>query len=172
MRYQYIYLLILAQSVEAGNFKYCCNIRVCHLTIDACNASNITINGRTCQEACPATYSLCDPFGNMANSGYQTCTAPYLNGSSVLTLKCNQPYQVGQSPAPSVIVDFRFCKQYCQGWQHVEFKSVGQWLGPLIQYILPAIVFSMTIPRRAKYEVPDWAFTFKWTDCCNSPRLL
>ena len=40
------------------------------------------------------------------------------------------------------------------------FYDTNAWAAPLIQYLLPAVIFSMTIPRRLVLEPPRWFFDF------------
>ncbi|KAE9379309.1 hypothetical protein N431DRAFT_499919 [Stipitochalara longipes BDJ] len=47
----------------------------------------------------------------------------------------------------------------CPGFQ--RSNSTGEWAGVLISFILPSVIFSMTIPRRKKIEF-NYLFEFEW----------
>ncbi len=46
------------------------------------------------------------------------------------------------------------------------------WATPLIQYILPAVIFSMTIPRRLVLEPHRWLFDFRLNHINDWPQCL
>jgi hypothetical protein len=56
-------------------------------------------------------------------------------------------------------VPYEFCSSQCPGFQ--RSKSPDEWAGVLINFILPSVIFSMTIPRRKKIEFNYW-FEFEW----------
>lgn len=60
---------------------------------------------------------------------------------------CGQVYG-DYDPAPSVFVSYTFCRNNCGGIGLSKISDPGQWAGPIVQFILPAVIFSATIPRR------------------------
>ncbi len=103
-----------------------------------------------------------------AGPGYSTqcCnialdTLAYLNKSIPYDdYICGQAYQATIPPAPPLLVSTSWCRQKCPGYALSAPSDTIAWAAPLIQYILPAVIFSMTIPRRLVLEPPRWFFDF------------
>ena len=91
-------------------------------------------------------------------------TSAYLNKSIPQgDYKCGQVYGANIQPAPPLSVPLSWCLQKCSGYDLSAPSDIGAWAAPLIQYILPAVIFSMTIPRRLVLEPPKWFFDFDLT---------
>lgn len=60
---------------------------------------------------------------------------------------CGQVYG-NYTPAPKVYVNYRFCRENCGGIGLSKVSDPGQWAGPIVQFVLPAVIFSATVPRR------------------------
>jgi hypothetical protein len=75
--------------------------------------------------------------------------------------KCGQVYSPNISPAPNLEVTYGWCKSNCGGWGEKAPSVPAEKLAPLLQYTLPAVVFSMTVPRRLKIEIPSKLFNFQ-----------
>ena len=73
---------------------------------------------------------------------------------------CAQKYVEGTLPAPFLTVSRPGCQEHCSGFSLTKPRDVNAWATPLVQYILPAVIFSMTIPRRLVLEPPRWFFDF------------
>ena len=107
----------------------------------------------------------------VAGSGYssQCCdlalrTSAYLNKSiSQDSYRCGQVYNPTMAPAPPLLVPLSWCRQECSGIGLSAPNDIDAWASPLIQYILPAVIFSMTVPRRLVLEPPRWFFDFDLT---------
>lgn len=154
-------LLSLLQSVAAlGDYKYCCNIAKCHNITTACRGEPKLVDGLTCAQNCLAGFE-CTPYISLADKDYN-CFEPYLNGtaSAPARLICGQTFQEGLDAAPDIYVNYTFCSTECSGWRMSRWGKPSEWAASLLQYILPAVIFSMTIPRRRKIEVPDGLFNF------------
>ena len=103
-----------------------------------------------------------------AGPGYSTqcCdialqTLAYLNKTIPQNrYKCGQTYEATLPPAPPLLVSTSWCRQECPGYALWAPEDINAYVVPLIQYILPAVIFSMTIPRRLVLEPPRWFFDF------------
>lgn len=60
---------------------------------------------------------------------------------------CGQVYG-NNTPAPKVYVAYRFCRENCGGIGLSKVSHPGQWAGSIVQFVLPAVIFSATVPRR------------------------
>jgi hypothetical protein len=65
---------------------------------------------------------------------------------------CAQVYSVGEQPAQPLYVNYTYCTAQCGGMGLSQARMPNQWAAPLVQFILPSVIFSMTIPRRKKIE--------------------
>ena len=73
---------------------------------------------------------------------------------------CGKVYTQNTPPAPFLTVPRPWCQQNCPGFSLTVPSDVNGWASPIVQYILPAVIFSMTIPRRLLLEPPRWFFDF------------
>lgn len=88
-------------------------------------------------------------------------TLAYLNKSIPHDdYKCGQVYEATIPPAPPLLVSTSWCRKKCSGYALSAPSDTNAWAAPLIQYILPAVIFSMTIPRRLVLSPPSWFFDF------------
>jgi hypothetical protein len=71
---------------------------------------------------------------------------------------CGATWQGDRAGAPSVKVSYTWCNQQCPGWQLSSSQKLNQWLQPFIGFILPAVIFSLNVPRRRKLSLPDFVF--------------
>lgn len=86
----------------------------------------------------------------------------YLNKSIPLgNYTCRQTFSKSIPAAPEVAVPYSWCKANCAGWTLATASDLSNWANTLTQFILPAVIFSMTIPRRYKLGVPDCLFNFR-----------
>lgn len=60
---------------------------------------------------------------------------------------CGQVYG-NHTAAPKVYVAYNFCRENCAGIGLSKLSDPGQWAGPIVQFVLPAVIFSATVPRR------------------------
>ncbi|KAH8595794.1 hypothetical protein B0O99DRAFT_143579 [Bisporella sp. PMI_857] len=77
---------------------------------------------------------------------------------------CGQSYDPRLPPAPDLLVSYKFCSSRCGGMGLSNARIPSQWAAPLVQFILPSVIFSMTIPRRKRIGF-EWMFDWrcKWT---------
>ncbi|KAH7386421.1 hypothetical protein BKA64DRAFT_748084 [Cadophora sp. MPI-SDFR-AT-0126] len=71
---------------------------------------------------------------------------------------CTAVYNGDHSGSPVVRSSFRWCNEQCPGWQISKYKKIQQWIGPMVAFIFPCLVFCLSIPRRRKLEVSDKLF--------------
>lgn len=60
---------------------------------------------------------------------------------------CGQSYAPGLDPASVLSVAFQWCWDNCGGMDLSLWKEVDSWLAPVVQFILPSVIFAMAIPR-------------------------
>ncbi|KAG4428815.1 hypothetical protein IFR05_015700 [Cadophora sp. M221] len=78
---------------------------------------------------------------------------------------CGQSYDPDLPPAEPLFISYSFCSSRCSGIQLSSVTKVSEWIAPIAQFVMPSIIFSMTIPRRMKIEFAT-LFEFQW------PRTL
>lgn len=66
---------------------------------------------------------------------------------------CGQNYNPNIAPAPDLLINHTYCASHCPGFGLSSGKVPSQWAALIVQFLLPAIIFSMTIPRQQKIEV-------------------
>jgi hypothetical protein len=71
---------------------------------------------------------------------------------------CGATWQGDPAGAPSVKVSYTWCNQQCPGWQLSSSQKLNQWLQPFVGFILPAVIFTLNVPRRRKLSLPDFVF--------------
>ena len=67
--------------------------------------------------------------------------------------KCGQQFNASIQGVPEVFVNYTYCSTRCSGWGLSEWSTPAQWAAPLVQFILPSLIFSMVIPRQQKIEL-------------------
>jgi len=74
---------------------------------------------------------------------------------------CGQQYSSNTPEAEPLYVTYEYCASKCSGigFELSEPNNLRQWAGPLVQFVLPAIIFSFSVPRRKKIEF-DHLFDF------------
>ncbi|QKX64749.1 uncharacterized protein TRUGW13939_11925 [Talaromyces rugulosus] len=73
------------------------------------------------------------------------CTATYVRGSNYKT--------------PIVQVPYEWFVDVCPGWHLNDTTNLNAWLQPLSGFLLPAVIFCMSVPRRRKLGVPRALFS-------------
>lgn len=66
---------------------------------------------------------------------------------------CGQNYDPKISPAPDLLINHTYCASHCPGFGLSKAKIPNQWAAMIVQFLLPAIIFSMTVPRQQKIDV-------------------
>lgn len=96
------------------------------------------------------SYSVCCSEANEAGALFSVDTfSPNLafpfHGSYDL---CFQTFNESIPAAPDVYVTYPYCKANCKKFDFSKGQDPSTWAAPVIQFILPSIIFSMSIPRR------------------------
>ncbi|KAF5969752.1 hypothetical protein FBULB1_10072 [Fusarium bulbicola] len=80
------------------------------------------------------------------------------NGSTTPmdNIVCGQIYNESSPAAPDAYVTYNFCKSECSGWGVSSVDNADQWAGPIVQFILPSVIFSMNIPRGFEFVSSQW----------------
>ncbi|TAQ83360.1 hypothetical protein B7494_g8318 [Chlorociboria aeruginascens] len=81
---------------------------------------------------------------------------------------CGQTFQQGLAPATPLYVSYRFCAANCGGIGLAKANDPNAWAMPVINFILPAVIFSMTIPRR---KLVDYNYLFDFEQLHNRSFL-
>lgn len=71
---------------------------------------------------------------------------------------CGAAWNGDRAGAPVVQVTYRWCESQCSGWEISHFEILQQWVGPLVQFILPSLAFCLNIPRHRKLAIPHIVF--------------
>lgn len=71
---------------------------------------------------------------------------------------CGAEYNGDPNGSPVITVSYRWCTSQCSGWEISHFDKLQQWVGPLVQFLLPSLAFCLNIPRTRKLAVPDLVF--------------
>ncbi len=104
-----------------------------------CLSSVLAYDGTTCCELAKSEGAFINPVPAFEN---QTC---------------GQTYSTSLNAAMPLYVNYTFCSSKCRGMGLSKLKEPSEWAAPLVQFILPSVIFSMTIPRRKKIEF-DYVF--------------
>ena len=99
------------------------------------------------------------------NIGYGTtcCDEALLNHWNITPFNnstCGGIYSPGKSPSPQIWITYDRCRSSCSGYTLSPSSDVNAYAVPILQYILPAVIFSMTIPRRLVLEPPVALFNY------------
>ncbi|KAK8050435.1 hypothetical protein PG994_012165 [Apiospora phragmitis] len=127
-----------ALQLGGQNFTHCC-LRAVNESLAVSNNNNLTFT----------------------NSSF------FLPGTSAASLQaaidngqfpCGAEWNGDPAGAPVVQVPYAWCTAQCPGWEISHFSKLSQWIGPLVQFILPSLAFCLNVPRARKLAVPDVVF--------------
>lgn len=71
---------------------------------------------------------------------------------------CGASFNGDLAGSPVVQVPYTWCASQCSGWEISHFEALPQWVGPLVQFIMPSLAFCLNIPRTRKIAIPDIVF--------------
>ncbi|KAK7545838.1 hypothetical protein IWX49DRAFT_397347 [Phyllosticta citricarpa] len=80
----------------------------------------------------------------------QNAFLPMFNSN--LSSPCGQKYADDIPPASSLYITYEFCHKNCPGIGLSKVDEPDQWAAPLVQFLLPSIIFSGSIPRSIQFE--------------------
>lgn len=129
----------LALNAGGQNFTHCCLV--------AMNQS-LNVNGPN------QSLSFNNPeyfFPSLTIPELETAIA----GSS---FPCGATWNGDWAGAPVVRVPYTWCTSQCGGWEMSHFDVLSQWIGPLVQFILPSLAFCLNVPRVRKLAIPNFIF--------------
>lgn len=53
---------------------------------------------------------------------------------------------------------YSWCYEHCPGWSRTGTDSYDNWMKPLVAFILPSLIFCLSIPRRRRLDMPRFLF--------------
>ncbi|ORY60227.1 uncharacterized protein BCR38DRAFT_412408 [Pseudomassariella vexata] len=71
---------------------------------------------------------------------------------------CGATWTGDPAGAPVVQVSYEWCVSECSGWEISHLGKLNEWVGPLVQFILPSLAFCLNIPRSQKLAIPEKVF--------------
>lgn len=71
---------------------------------------------------------------------------------------CTAEWNGNTNGAAVVRVSYDWCLSECGGWQKSVSSKLTQWVGPLVQFIIPSLAFCLNVPRARKLAIPDAIF--------------
>ncbi len=80
------------------------------------------------------------------------------NYSARSQFPCTAVYNSDSRGAPVVRVNYTWLADNCPGWELSSKDNLNAWLQPLSGFLIPAVIFCLSIPRRRKLEVPRFLF--------------
>lgn len=151
--------LVARVRAQHGSYHYCCDIQKCQNVTATC--SQIPSCATSCLAANTTSFpTTCTPAWSLPEQDY-ACFAQFLSSNmSLINQICGQTYSPGLPPAPYAYISFGECRISCGGWDLTTSTTSTGPVAMLMQFIVPVVVFCFTIPRRRKWDVPDWMFEF------------
>ncbi|KAI1338612.1 hypothetical protein F5Y15DRAFT_122459 [Xylariaceae sp. FL0016] len=71
---------------------------------------------------------------------------------------CGASFSGDRAGAPEIRVPYAWCAATCPGWELSHSDVMPQWIGPLVQFIVPSLAFCTNVPRTRKLAIPDLVF--------------
>lgn len=66
---------------------------------------------------------------------------------------CSAKYNGDPLGAPVVAIGYSFLVEQCPGWELSSQTNLNAWLHSLSGFLLPAVIFCLSVPRRRKLHV-------------------
>ncbi|KAI9789759.1 MAG: hypothetical protein M1816_005798 [Peltula sp. TS41687] len=109
-------------------------------------------------------------------NGSVVVTNPSIISVNATTLRqaqfpCGAQYTHNHNGTLEVWVPYRWCASNCAGWEVSKSVDLNQWVVPVVGFIVPAVVFCLTIPRRLKLNVSDNLFNINLNNLCQIPMV-
>lgn len=141
--------------------------QLANLSFYAPNSRALQLGGQNFTHCCLRAVNESLAVSNNNNSLAFTNSSFFLPGTSAASLQaatdndqfpCGAEYNGDAAGAPVVQVPYLWCTSQCPGWEISHFSKLSQWIGPLVQFILPSLAFCLNVPRARKLAVPDIVF--------------
>jgi len=121
--------------IGGQNFTYCC-LKAVNQSLDVDSDGNLVL----------LPNPVMVPEGK--NASY------LIEADSRGQFPCGATYNGDPNGAPVVQVNYTWLADECPGWQLSSKKNLNAWLQPLSGFLLPAIIFCLSVPRRRKLYIP------------------
>jgi hypothetical protein len=86
---------------------------------------------------------------------------------------CRATYQGDRTGVNQVKVPWSWCHDNCGGFEISQSTKLNQWIQPFVGFLLPSVIFCLSVPRRRKIRLPNWVFPRNidnvrviWAFCC------
>lgn len=66
---------------------------------------------------------------------------------------CSAKYNGDPRGAPVVAIQYEFLTEKCPGWERSSETNLNAWLHSLSGFLLPAVIFCLSVPRRRKLYI-------------------
>ncbi|KAF8853806.1 hypothetical protein BDZ45DRAFT_63521 [Acephala macrosclerotiorum] len=76
---------------------------------------------------------------------------------------CTAAWNGNKSGAPIVQVPDSWLENNCPGWQLSSSMTQAQWITPFVGFLLPAIIFCLSVPRRRKVTIYEKVFSLDFS---------
>ena len=168
-----LFIILAVSSIVpetlADKFGSCCSIAKCHWAQYACNLDPKC--RQTCSIECRSSvhsddsevWSCLSQFRDALHipNPWDTSNLPDSDkATNPLDVRCSQIFAPDRPAAPSLPISYQFCSNECGGINLSQPDKPTQWSMPFMQFIVPAVVFSMAIPRAKRLRLPDAKFDF------------
>lgn len=77
---------------------------------------------------------------------------------------CTAKYNGDRHGAPVVAIEYGFLVEQCPGWELSSQGNLNAWLHSLSGFLLPAVIFCLSVPRRRKLYI------FRYGRKAGAPR--
>src|SRR5262249_17352277 len=81
---------------------------------------------------------------------------PYLANNS--QLQCGAQYSPTTNYSLPIEVSLSVCLDQCPGWQISQVEDLPKWAGPLVGFLVPALVFVLSIPSKLRLPHKEKVF--------------
>ena len=85
---------------------------------------------------------------------------------------CHRVYNGSTPDQPQVSITWDWCNKMCPGWSITSSDDLTEWAQPLVAFIMPAVVFCLSVPRRRRLTVPVWLFQKRYGMLAEGVSLL
>ncbi|OIW35394.1 hypothetical protein CONLIGDRAFT_56785 [Coniochaeta ligniaria NRRL 30616] len=119
--------------IGGQNFTYCC-LKAVNQSLDVDSRGNLVLLNDW----------IVLPDGNATH---------LLDADSRGQFPCGATYNGDPNGAPVVQVNYTWLADECPGWERSGERNLNAWLQPLSGFLLPAIIFCLSVPRRRKLYI-------------------